>query len=139
MIYLGVEIKKTHLKIVALTGLFTPLASAVFQKNHTGKIKRWLKAVAPICEEKTVCFFDELEFFKQRPPLYLLETFEDTAECYTVNHRVLGEIINTFHDYALLITGKTQHHGKAFFLASARRIIAQEHIHYYDIELEKMF
>ena len=139
MIYLGIEIKKSHLKIVALTGLFTPLAKAAFQKNHTREFKRWLKTIAPVTEEKTLWFFDELEFFKHRPPLYLIEPFENTAECYTVNHRALGEIINTFHDYTLLVTGKTRHHGKAFFLASARRIIPQEQIHYCDIELEKIF
>ena len=130
--------RKDAFSIVALSDLFTPLASASFQKRHTQNMQRWLTKIAETFDEPRIWFFDELEMQRYRPPLQFFEQFE-YSQFYLVNHRFLNEIIDAFHDYALLVNGKTEHNGRAFFLASARRLLSGKHIYYYDLELEKIF
>ena len=138
MIYLGVEVYRKSLKIVALSELFTPLDTLRVTKDDSDRIKQWVKNIRPKYDETVKWFFDKAQF--DQIPFEFIERFDDDLhQFYTVPHRAIAEIRSAFHDYWLFEGYQVRKNGIAWFLAAAVRVINPALICRYNPEWDKPF
>ena len=123
MIYLGVQLLPQAFNIIALSEGFALLDQRLFTVEQFDNIEPWSNALKIDPHEPAKWFFDEAEFNNPDHPALLFESLNPANDIYLVNHRKLANAAQFFYEWIAREFDFAPRPEKAFFLASAIRII----------------
>ena len=123
MIYLGVQLLPQAFNIIALSEGFALLDQRCFTVEKYDDVEPWSDTLKIYPHEPAKWFFDEAEFNNPDHPALLFESLNTANQLYLVNHRKLANVIQFFYEWIAREFDFAPRPEKAFFLASAIRII----------------
>jgi hypothetical protein len=123
MIYFGVQLLPQAFNIIALSEGFALLDQRLFTVEQYDNIEPWSDTLKIDPHEPAKWFFDETEFNNPDYPALLFESLNSANQLYLVNHRKLANVIQFFYEWIAREFDFAPRPEKAFFLASAIRIV----------------
>lgn len=123
MIYFGVQLLPQAFNIIALSEGFALLDQRFFNVEKYDDVEPWSDALKIDRHEPAKWFFDETEFNNPDYPALLFESLNQANDIYLVNHRKLANVVQFFYEWIAREFDFAPRPEKAFFLASAIRIV----------------
>ncbi len=129
MLYFGVYLHKSSLKITALSEGFAHLDTKYFEFNEIDRMYQWIDSFKLETNEKCSLFFDESNYKEcGRSPF---ESYFDDGYnyFYLVKHRKLLDIMQFLYEFALKTESPIMFDfDSTFILASTFRLFGKEEI-----------
>jgi hypothetical protein len=136
MIYLGVDILPDKFNITALSDEYIFIDSRVFNYSRLHKVDQWIDDCKDIFDKNVKWFFDEHQFRKCKTAKRAKFTaYAD--DFFLVDHHQLIKIIKFMYDY-MFHANCIIPMDKAFFLASAQRLIDDSFISFYNTNIDDL-
>ena len=130
MIYFGVQLLPQIFKIVALSEGFALLDQQCFYDQEYDKIEPWSNSLKIDPHESAKWFFDEQQFNSHNHG-FIFESFDEYNSIYLVNHRMFANVVQFFYEWIAREFDFAPRPEKAFFLASAIRILDRQQIKHF--------
>jgi hypothetical protein len=135
MLYFGVQLNHHSLKITALSPGFALLTVDSFHFGQASDFNKWVSHLKETPDEPTQWFFDENELNHPNFPHHFFDFIGADDALFTVNHRALCNLMQFISEALVCQKITVGKQDSDFFLASALRIFAQQHLQAVDQEL----